>query len=250
MSPFLWIILTTFLISSVALVGIFTLSLKEDFLNKILLTLVSLSSGTLLGGAFIHLIPEGVEQMNAEKFFLLVLTALILYLLIEKLLHWRHCHNTGGHCESHKVVGHMNLIGDSVHNFIDGLIIATTFLVSVPLGITTAIAIGLHEIPQEIGDFGVLLYSGFKKKKALTLNFMVALMTVLGGVAGWFISSRVENVSVYFLPIAAGGFIYIAVSDLLPEMRKETSLGKFLFNLFIMLLGVGLMWAVKVLGGE
>jgi zinc and cadmium transporter len=250
MTPLLWIIITTFLISAGALVGVFTLSLKEDFLNKIILGLVSLSGGTLLGGAFIHLIPEGMEQMEPDKFFLWVLAALILYLLIEKLLHWRHCHKTGGHCEAHKMVGYMNLIGDSVHNFIDGLIIATTFLVSIPLGITTAIAIALHEIPQEIGDFGVLLYSGFTKKKALTLNFLVALMAVLGGLVGWSLSHYVDNLQAYFLPIAAGGFIYIAVSDLLPEMRKETKLGKFLINLLVMLAGVGLMLAVKVWGGE
>ena len=248
MTPFFWILLTTFLISLGALVGIFTLSMKENFLNKIVMGLVALSSGTLLGGAFFHLIPEGLEVQDSSSFFMWVLGAMLVYLLIEKLLHWRHCHKMGGHCESHTSIGYMNLIGDTVHNFIDGLIIAATFIVSIPLGITTTIAIGLHEIPQEIGDFGVLIYSGFKKKKALILNFIVALATVLGGIVGWFLAQRVENISSYFLPIAAGGFIYIAVSDLLPEMRKETKIGKFFINLLILLFGVGLMLLVKYLG--
>jgi zinc and cadmium transporter len=248
MSPLLWILLTTLIISLASLVGIFTLSLKEDFLNKILLSLVSLSSGTLLGGAFIHLIPEGIELVQPDKFFLWLLGAFILYLLIEKLLHWRHCHKIGGQCEAHATIGQMNLIGDAVHNFIDGVIIATTFLISIPLGITTAIAIAVHEIPQEIGDFGVLLYAGFRKKKAIVLNFLISLMTVVGGLVGWFLSFYVEGLTAYFLPIAAGGFIYIAASDLLPEIRKENNGVKFFTNLFVLLFGVGLMLLVKLIG--
>ena len=150
MSPLFYIIIATLIISLGALVGIFTLSLNEKFLNKILMSLVGLSSGAMLGGAFIHLLPEGIEAYeDPANFFLIILIALITYLLIEKVLHWRHCHKHG-QCETHKSLGYMNLVGDGVHNFIDGLIIGASYLVSIPLGIATTLAVVLHEIPQEI----------------------------------------------------------------------------------------------------
>jgi len=242
----LYILLSTIIISLIALVGVFTLSLKDEFLNKILFKLVALSSGALLGGAFLHLMPEGVKNLAPDKFFSLVLLTLIIYLLIEKILHWRHCHKKN-HCKIH-TVGYMNLLGDSIHNFIDGLIIAATFLINIPLGITTVFAIALHEIPQEIGDFGVLLYSGFKKRRALMLNFATALTVIAGGIAGFLLSIYIEKMTKFLLPIAAGGFIYIALSDMIPELRKETKFKSFLVNLAVLLLGIGLMYAVKMLG--
>jgi len=210
--------------------------------------MVALSSGALLGGAFIHLMPEGIEKVNDPgEFFLIILLSIISYLLIEKLLHWRHCHKTGK-CNVHSF-GYMNLLGDAVHNFIDGLIIASSFIVSIPLGVTTTIAIALHEIPQEIGDFGVLLYAGIEKKRALLLNFFVALTVVAGAVCGWFLIPHIEAITGFLLPIAAGGFIYIALSDMLPELRKD-SIKPFMVNFAFVLLGVLIMFATKVLGGE
>lgn len=244
MTNLLYIVGGTFIISLCALVGVFTLSIKTEFLNRILLSLVGLSSGALLGGAFIHLFPEGVKQMEPEKFFLIILGTIILYLLIEKLLHWRHCH-AGANCPHHSSFGYMNLVGDSVHNFIDGLIIAAAFIVSPTLGVSTILAIGLHEIPQEIGDFGVLLYAGFEKKKALALNFAVALMVVAGGIVGWALSEQTQNIAKYLLPIAGGGFIYIALSDILPELRKEAGLKKFLVGFGFVILGVVLMFLFR-----
>lgn len=236
------------MISLGALVGVFTLSIKEKALEKIIMKLVALSSGALLGGAFIHLMPEGIEKVsNPSAFFLTILIAIMTYLLIEKVLHWRHCHKSGS-CSVHSF-GYMNLLGDSVHNFIDGLIIASSFVVSVPLGITTTIAIALHEIPQEVGDFGVLLYAGFEKKKALTLNFLVALTVVLGGIIGWFLLSKIETVTNFLLPVAAGGFIYIALSDMIPELRKD-HFKSFLPNFLFVIIGILIMFATKVLGGE
>lgn len=144
----------------------------------------------------------------------------------------------------------MNLFGDSVHNFIDGLIIAATFLVDINLGIVTAIAIGLHEVPQEIGDFGVLVYAGFKKKKALILNFLVASTVILGGIVGFFLAEQIEGSIQFLIPFAAGGFIYIAASDLLPEVRKEKNLVKSLTSFGFFLIGFAIMYLVKFIGVE
>ena len=140
----------------------------------------------------------------------------------------------------------MNLIGDSIHNFIDGLIISAGFVASIPLGFTTVIAIAAHEIPQEIGDFGVLIYGGFKKKKAIVLNFAVALTIVAGGIVGYFISKNVEQGVVFLLPFAAGGFIYIAATDLVPEIKKELDIKKSMATMLVFICGVLIMWLIKV----
>lgn len=246
MTTFSWIIISTTVIALFALVGIFTLALKEKLLEKILLFLVSLSAGALMGGAFLHLLPEAVEKSEGVDIFLWVLVAFIAFFLVEKLLHWRHCHK--GHCEVH-TFGFMNLFGDSVHNFIDGLIIAGSFTVSTHLGLITVLAVALHEIPQEIGDFGVLVYAGFKKKKALILNFFIALTVVLGGIFGFYLTGFFESSIKFLLPFAAGGFIYIAASDLLPEIRKETGLSKSLVSFGIFLAGIVLMYLLRFFEG-
>lgn len=245
-----WIISSTVIISACALIGILTLSLKDEFLNKTLTRLVALSSGALLGGAFLHLMPEGVEEMSSKIFFAIVLATIVFYLLIEKILHWRHCHK-GLVCETHAPsIGYMNLLGDSVHNFIDGLIIAGAFMVDIKLGLITAIAMGLHEIPQEIGDFGVLLYAGFKKSRALFFNFLAALTTVAGGLTGWLLAHFSTGIEKYLLPIAAGGFLYIAVSDLLPELRKSVSLNKFFIDFIFLLIGIAIIFVASLCGVE
>lgn len=238
-----YIIITTFVIALIAFIGIFTLSLKDKVLNKILLILVSLSAGALMGGAFIHLLPESIEKSGDINPFIYVLVGFILFFLIEKVLHWRHCHK--GKCDIH-TFHYMNLIGDSIHNFIDGLIIAASFIVSIPLGLTTTIAIAAHEIPQEIGDFGVLVYGGFKKKKALLLNFIVALTIVIGGVVGYFVSQKIEQAVVFLIPFAAGGFIYIAATDLVPEIKKEINIEKSMATMLVFICGILLMWLVKI----
>jgi len=239
-----YIILTTFAIALIAFIGIFTLAMKEHLLNKILLVLVSLSAGALMGGAFLHLLPEAVEKSEGTDIFLFVLVGFLLFFVIEKVLHWRHCHK--GKCDVH-TFHYMNLIGDSVHNLIDGLIIAASFIVSTPLGLTTTIAIAAHEIPQEIGDFGVLIYGGFEKKKAIILNFVVALTVVLGGIIGYFISKSIEQAVVFLLPFAAGGFIYIAATDLVPEIKKELDVKKSMATMFVFICGIAIMWLTKIL---
>ena len=239
-----YVVISTFLISLGGLVGVFSLAAKKETLNKIVLFLVGLSAGTLMGGAFLHLIPESLEKLPIDKVFYILLISFVTFYFIEKILYWRHCHDED--CNIHSF-GYINLIGDSVHNFIDGLIIAATFLIDINLGIATAIAIGLHEIPQEVGDFGVLIHAGYQRKKALILNFAVALTVVLGGIAGYFLSPFVENMTTYLLPFAAGGFIYISTSDLIPEIRKETGVKKSIISFSFFILGIAIMYLAKTI---
>jgi zinc and cadmium transporter len=247
MSVLVWIIAATLIVSAGAFAGVVTLALHEKKLQRLLLHLVSLSAGTLIGSAFLHLLPEAVEHGHAHQVFELTLASFIGFFLIEKGLHWRHCHR--GHCDVHQF-GYLNLIGDAVHNFIDGLIIAATFMVDINLGIITTIAVASHEIPQEIGDFGVLLYSGFSKTKALISNVLVALTAVAGGIIGYFLNDRVEAFSEMLLPIAAGGFIYIAASDLMPEIRRETNRRRSIISFTLFLLGIGLMYVLTLVSGH
>lgn len=239
---FLNILVACFLITLCVWVAVFLLLLKREILSRITLFLISFSAGTLMGGAFLHLLPEAEEQLGGKNMFFVSLSAIVIFFMVEKFLHWRHCHKEG--CSVH-AFGYMNLIGDSVHNFIDGLVIAGAFMVDFKLGVVTTLAIALHEIPQEIGDFGVLLHAGFHKAKAAALNYVVALGVVAGGVVGYFISFYSENIVKYLLPFAAGGFIYIAAADLIPEIRKETSLRKSIFSFLFFILGILLILLIK-----
>jgi zinc and cadmium transporter len=242
MNILLWILISTFLVSIISFIGILTFFVKEKLLGKILLLLVSLSAGALIGGAFLHLIPEAMAEFASDKVFIYVLIGFILFFLVEKILHWRHCHIEK--CRVH-TFAYMSLWGDCMHNFIDGLIIAAGFWTSIYLGIVTTLAVAIHEIPQEIGDFGVLVYGGFKKIKALFLNFICALTAIFGGVFGYFLSSYIDSSIKFLLAFAAGGFIYIAASDLIPELRKETKLKNSLLNFMVFIIGILMMYAIK-----
>ncbi len=247
MSALIWIISSTFLVSLIAFVGILTLSLRERLLKRMVLLLVALSAGALMGGAFFHLIPESVAVCAVEELdmlFAYVIAGFSIFFLLEKILYWRHCHDPK--CDVH-TFGYMNLIGDALHNFIDGLVIAAAFVSNIKLGIATTVAIIFHEVPQEIGDFGVLLHSGFKKQKAILMNFISALAAILGGFVGFLISSQVESFVPMLLPIAAGGFIYIASSDLIPELKKVVDVKKSISTFLVFLFGIALMWLAKVL---
>src|SRR3989339_509601 len=209
------------IVSLISLVGIFTLALNRDILQKIILYLVSFAVGALFGDAIIHLMPEAYETFGKGlPTALMVILGIFIFFVLEKFIRWRHCHD--GHCDEHlKPVVYMNLFGDAVHNFIDGLVIAASYSVSIHLGIATTIAVILHEIPQEIGDFGVLIHGGLSVKKALFFNFLSALMAVLGGLISLSIGPHVQNYSLFMLPVTAGGFIYIAMADLIPELQHE-----------------------------
>lgn len=239
-----YVIISTIIISLFALTGVITFYIKDKILNKLLLLFVSLSAGALLGGAFFHLLPEAISEIDIKSVSIITLSGFVLFFLIEKILHWRHCHKVD--CKIH-TFGYINLIGDSIHNFIDGLIIAASYASNIGLGIATTLAVALHEIPQEIGDFGVLLHSGMHKKKAISYNFLVATTVVIGGIVGILLSNQTETILPYLLPFAAGGFIYISSSDLIPEIRKEKQIKKWSISFIIFLLGIALMYGLTIL---
>jgi zinc and cadmium transporter len=183
-------------------------------------------------------------MLEANTLFGIFLLSFAGFFLLEKVLHWRHCHKA--ECEVH-TFGYMNLFGDSIHNFIDGLVIAAAFMVDFKLGVATTLAVAIHEIPQEIGDYGVLIYAGFKNKTALILNYVVSLTVVLGGIVGYFMFQHLESILPYLLPFAAGGFVYIAASDLMPEIKKEKNLKKSMVSFLVFIIGILLMFLIKII---
>jgi zinc and cadmium transporter len=245
----LYALASVLVVSLVAFVGVFTLSLSMKKIEKVLLMLVSFSAGALLGGAFIHLLPETFEEFGfGAEVSWYVLSGILLSFVIEKLIHWRHCHIPTSPVHPHPFA-YMNLFGDGVHNFIDGLIIGASYIASIPVGIATTIAVILHEIPQEIGDMGVLLHGGFKRKKALLMNFATALTAVAGTVIALLLGG-IEGFIRFLLPFAAGGFIYIAAADLIPEIHKECEARKSLAHLIMIFLGILVMYSMLFLGLE
>lgn len=241
-----YILLATLIISLTSMVGLVFLAAKKKFVERIVVLLISLAAGTMMGGTFLHLLPEASELLEGSELFLWVLGSFILFYLVERVLHWRHCHHDD--CGVHgKSIGYMNLIGDGIHNFIDGTVVASAFLTDIRLGVVTSLAIAMHEIPQEIGDFGVLIKAGFTKKKALAYNFLTALVAMAGALFSYFVAHQVENLTTYMLPVAAGGFLYIAASDLLPEIRKEENLTKAIVSFGVFLFGIWLMYVMTFL---
>jgi len=243
MSTLALIVLATVIVSIGSLIGIFTIALNQRALQRFLINLVALSAGTLLAGALLHLLPEAVEELGSPLPFVLALYSFLAFFVIEKLLRWRHCH-AEEHCEKH-TLGYMNLLGDFVHNLLDGIVIAGAFVTSPTLGWATTLAMVFHEVPQEIGDFGVLLHSGFSRRRALLLNLLVGLSAVIGGVVGYFATSHLNLLTPYILPCAAGGFLYIAASDLIPEMKKSTTLKRTLSLIAAFLLGTFIMLLIR-----
>jgi len=238
------------LVSLISFIGVFFLLMKPYRLSKIIMFLVSLSAGTMLGDAALHLMPEAIENNNSSlNIWFWLLAGILMFFVLEKIVHWHHCHETGECEHTHiKILGIMNLLGDGLHNFIDGAVLAGAFLVNPTLGFATLIAVIAHEIPQEIGDLGVLVHAGYSRRKALFLNFITALSAILGAAAALIISARIENISQYILPFAAGSFIYIATSDLMPELKKDVALSKSIQQLFGIVLGIAIMYLLKILG--
>jgi len=234
--------LSVFLVSLVSFVGVLSLAINADNLRKILIYLVSFSAGALLGDTFIHLLPEAAKESGfGLELSLSVLFGIIIFFFIEKIICWRHCHLPITKSHVHRFA-YMNLIGDGLHNFLDGAIIAASYIVSLPVGVATTLAVVLHEIPQEIGDFGVLLHGGFSKGRALFVNFLSALAAVLGCIVTLWLLGSFANLEKILIPIAAGGFIYIAGSDLIPELHKERTLWRSLLQIVFIILGIAIMY--------
>jgi zinc and cadmium transporter len=248
-----WIITATFLISLISFVGALTLFLKEKTLDKILLLLVALSAGALLGGAFFDLIPESIAKSGAGedslfRIFIYLVIGFCAFFVLEKYIKWHH-HHSISHPEIESF-SYLILVSDGIHNFIDGLIVAGAFVAGFPIGLATTIAVIFHEIPHELGNFGVLVYGGFGKFKALLFNFASAVFAILGGFLGFLLSEKIEGYASFLLPFAAGGFVYIAASDLIPRINKEEDSKKSLIHFVVFLTGLAIMALMKILVRE
>lgn len=239
----LWIIGSGLVMSAISLVGSVTLLLPEQTLRRILLPLVALAAGTLLGGAFFHMIPAGLEAgigpLAANAW---ILSGFGIFFGIEQFLHWHHCHRPN--VESKKPLTYLILIGDGLHNFLGGLAVAGTFLIDIRLGVITWLVAAAHEVPQELGDFGVLVHGGWKRGQALLYNLLSGLTFLVGGLIAYALSFRLNVL--FLVPFAAGNFIYIGASDLIPEVKEHPNLIANVVHFMAFTTGVALMLLVKV----
>jgi zinc and cadmium transporter len=243
MDVFVWIVLSGLLMSAIALVGAVTLVFSEATLQRIVLPLVALSAGSLIGGAFFHMIPAAYDALgDLVVVGLLVVLGFSAFLLLEQLLHWHHCHRARADCRS--PLTYLILIGDALHNFLGGLAIAGTFLIDIRLGIVSWLAAAAHEVPQELGDFGVLIHGGWSKRQALLLNVLSALTFLLGSLVAY-VASFAIDVS-WLVPFAAGNFLYIGASDLVPEIKHHPSLRTSLIHLTTFFAGLGILFAAQI----
>lgn len=241
MKIWLYSMTSVVIVSLLSLIGLATLAIDEKRLKKILIFMVSFAVGGLFGDVFIHIFPDVYRRAGSPLLVSFgVLGGIFLFFILEKFIYWRHCHSLD--CVAHtQPVVFLNLIGDGVHNFFDGVIIGASYLNSIPLGIATTLAVVLHEIPHEVGDYGILVNGGLSRWRALFLNFLCAIVAVFGTVLALVIGSKLTAFSFYALPFTAGGFIYIAGSDLIPELHKEVDFPRSFLQLVAVLLGVGLM---------
>ncbi|MFA7158009.1 MAG: ZIP family metal transporter [Kiritimatiellia bacterium] len=222
-------------IGSVGLAAL-VLLMPSKFTERVVPVLVSYATGTLLGAAFLALIPNALERLGAEVLMPVVLAGVLGFFLLEKILLWRHCHD--GDCAIHGQSGLLIIFGDAFHNFVDGVIIAAAFLVTPELGLATALAVIAHEIPQELGDFMILLESGFSRRRALLLNALSGGTALLGGLAAFMFLQKINAALPYVMALSAASFIYIALADLIPGHRRNASPGSTILQLVLMLLGV------------
>ncbi|KPK28363.1 MAG: zinc transporter [Desulfobacterales bacterium SG8_35_2] len=240
----IWIIGSSLLMCLLALVGVITLSMSEKAMKLLLLPLVALAAGALLGGAFFHMIPESVDKTGSDTaVYIYVVAGFAFFLLLEQVLHWHHCHREDLHCK--KPLTYLILIGDGIHNFIGGIAVAGTFLIDIRLGISTWLAAAAHEIPQELGDFGVLVHGGWSRKKALLLNLLSASTFLLGGILAFMFSF---SDWIYFLiPFAAGNFIYIGASDLIPEVNRHEKFSRNILHFCCFSTGILILLVLRIM---
>jgi len=243
MNTLAWIVGSSLVMSAIALVGSVTLFLKKETLDRILLPLVAFAAGSMIGGAFLHMIPAGITKFgNTTSFYVWILAGFSVFFALEQLLHWHHCHRASANCK--RPLTYLILIGDGLHNFIGGLAIASTFIADIHLGIMAWLAAAAHEIPQELGDFGVLIHGGMEYRKALIFNMLSALTFLLGGLVTY-VASFNFDVS-FLIPFAAGNFLYIGASDLVPEVKEHGSLNVNIKNFLAFISGLVLMLVIKL----
>lgn len=237
----IYVIVSAFLVSLIALIGIILTPIKIGKLKKVLIYFVSFSAGALFGGAFFHLLPEIVEEVGLTFYVSsLLLGGIILFFIIEKVVHWHY--NLAPYEKEHAhPLAAMSLVGGAFHNLLDGLVIGASYLVNIPTGIAITSAIALHKIPKEMGWFGILIHGGFSKFKAISFNYISSLFTIIGAVIALLVSNYLENIQFFVIPVAVGGFIYLAGSDLIPELHKEAGVRKSLLQLIAMLAGIAVM---------
>ena len=230
------------LVSLISLIGVVALSVTAERLAYFLLPLVSFAAGALLGDVFIHILPEIMEGGQGVAAGGAVLGGIFLFFVLERLLRWHHSHSS--HDESVHSAAHLTIVGDALHNFLDGVAIAAAFLISPPVGIATTAAVIFHEVPQELSQFAVLLHGGWSARKALFYNFISALTAIAGAVAALLFSQSFAQAPTALLGLSAASFIYVAMADLIPELQKESRAPQFILHLVMMMLGVGTMVAL------
>ena len=241
-AEFYWILGSGLLMSAIAMVGSVTLLLSPSTLQRLLLPLVAFAAGSLIGGAFFHMLPASLlEFEDPIHIFAWLLCGFCVFFALEQFLHWHHCHRSLSDCK--QPLTYLILLGDGLHNFIGGLAIAGTFLVDIRLGIMAWLAAAAHEIPQELGDFGVLIHGGWEKKRALIFNVLSGLTFLLGGLIAYALSF---NLDISFLiPFAAGNFIYIGATDLVPELNKHENVKANTINYLAFVAGLLLMLLIR-----
>ncbi|MCR4280662.1 MAG: ZIP family metal transporter [Candidatus Komeilibacteria bacterium] len=248
--PILYTLGSVVIISLISLIGVVVIFANTNRLNKFLFLLVSLAVGALFGDVFFHILPELYEEMDTPLVLsAMILMGILIFFILEKFLHWHHHHNHEHeieHEECIKPFGYVNLFSDGLHNLIDGMIVAAAFLVDINIGIATTVAVILHEVPQEISDFGLLLHAGFSKGKALLFNLLSASLALIGAMLVFLIKNSSENFVPYALAFTAGGFIYLAGSDLVPELHKEKGVKKSLAQLLMVIVGIALMYVLTL----
>ena len=252
MGVVLYSMLSVLFVSLVALLAIIPFFFKKKMPSEHLLALLSLSVGTLLGGVFIHFLPEIAEAGYTLKTALIILSGFLFFFLLERFIHWHHSTKKMEGCEenAHSHAYHLaplNLIGDGVHNFLDGLVIAGSYVISIPLGIAATVSIVFHEIPQEVADFGVLLYSGWSKTKAVLFNLLSAGTAIIGVIVGLLLAGKIAGFTLFIIPFAAGNFIYIAGSSLVPELHRHCRLKDTFFHLVAIFVGILIMIGITFL---
>ncbi len=258
MDPVTLTLISVFAVSLVSLVGIAAFSLKHEVLQKSLFAFVGLAAGALLGDAFIHLIPESLKVICDEVYFgLAVLGGISLFFILEKVLRWHHAHHAveeehEGHevyeaDASHTHLAPMVLVADGIHNMVDGAVIAASYLVSPALGFATTIAVFLHEIPQEVADYALLIHAGYSRVRALFWNFISGLTALIGAGVVLFVGGEIETFGAYAAAVTAGAFIYLAAADLIPDLNKRTGVRSSLVSLGSFLVGIALMFALTLL---